>query len=185
MAKAEVIKIRNWAKFQHYKRRSPPWIRLYRDVIDTEEWRGLSDAAKALLAEVWLIASEGHPGGSLSADLHGIAWKTGRPFSATTAILAALQELHEASFLTLPASMVASTDASAFASMTGPQSQRTETEGETDTTRDQENGSPKGWSKDVVHVDLEELAIFCKDFGIPHEDMNRSLTQLGATELLP
>lgn len=52
------MKIKNWEKFQHFKDRRPPWIKLYRDILDDIEWHNLSgDAAKSLVM-LWLIASE-------------------------------------------------------------------------------------------------------------------------------
>lgn len=52
------IKIRNWHRFQHFKDRKPPWIKLYRDILDDILWHELdSDAAKCLIS-FWLIASE-------------------------------------------------------------------------------------------------------------------------------
>ena len=51
-------KIRNWEKFQHYKQRTPPWIKVYRSLLDEPEFYELSgDAAKTLIY-LWLIASE-------------------------------------------------------------------------------------------------------------------------------
>jgi hypothetical protein len=52
------IRIKGWEKFQHYKNRKPPWIKLYRDLIDDMEFYSLSgDAAKTLIL-LWVIASE-------------------------------------------------------------------------------------------------------------------------------
>lgn len=52
------MKIKNFAKFQHFKDRRPPWIKLYRDILDNMEWHELDgDSAKALVM-LWLIASE-------------------------------------------------------------------------------------------------------------------------------
>ena len=54
-----MIRIRNWAKFQHYKYRNPPWIKLYRELLNDPDWFELSgDTAKGLIG-LWLIASEG------------------------------------------------------------------------------------------------------------------------------
>jgi hypothetical protein len=51
-------KIKNWDKFQHFKDRRPPWIKLYRDILDDPQWFALSgDDAKALIC-LWLLASE-------------------------------------------------------------------------------------------------------------------------------
>jgi hypothetical protein len=53
-----MIKIKGWHKFQHFKDRRPPWIKLYRDILDDLEWHELdSDTAKMLIS-FWLIASE-------------------------------------------------------------------------------------------------------------------------------
>lgn len=52
------MRIKNWNKFQHFKDRRPPWIKLYRDILDDVDWHELDgDSAKALVA-IWLIASE-------------------------------------------------------------------------------------------------------------------------------
>lgn len=57
-------RIKGWAKFQHFKDRRPPWIKLYRDILEDPDWHDLDgDSAKVLVA-LWLIASEdeGHDG---------------------------------------------------------------------------------------------------------------------------
>lgn len=51
-------RVKNWKKFQHFKDRKPPWIKLYRDLLDDPDWHDLSgDEAKALVM-MWLVASE-------------------------------------------------------------------------------------------------------------------------------
>jgi hypothetical protein len=53
-----VYRIKGWSKFQHFKDRRPPWVKLYRDILEDPDWHELDgDAAKALVA-LWLIASE-------------------------------------------------------------------------------------------------------------------------------
>lgn len=56
-----MIRIRNWRKFQHYKHRNPPWIRLYTDIISDPEnnarWHLTSADAAKFLVELWLLAS--------------------------------------------------------------------------------------------------------------------------------
>lgn len=52
------MKIKGWKRYQHFKDRKPPWIKLYRDLLDDVEWFELSgDDAKSLV-QLWLIASE-------------------------------------------------------------------------------------------------------------------------------
>jgi hypothetical protein len=52
------MKIKNWNKFQHFKDRKPPWVKLYRDVLDDMEWYELDPLASKVLVMCWLIASE-------------------------------------------------------------------------------------------------------------------------------
>jgi hypothetical protein len=53
-----IIRIKDWAKFQHFKDRSPPWVKLYRDILDDIEWHELEPRAAKALVLLWLIASE-------------------------------------------------------------------------------------------------------------------------------
>lgn len=52
------IRIRNWSKHQHFKDRTPPWIKLYRDILDDPDWHALSGDDAKLLVGLWLVASE-------------------------------------------------------------------------------------------------------------------------------
>ena len=52
------MKIKNWNKFQHFKDRKPPWVKLYRDLLDDIEWHELDPKASKVLTMLWLIASE-------------------------------------------------------------------------------------------------------------------------------
>jgi len=52
------MKIKNWSKFQHFKDRKPPWVKLYRDVLDDLEWYELDPLSSKVLVMCWLIASE-------------------------------------------------------------------------------------------------------------------------------
>lgn len=49
---------KNWEKFQHYKDRVPPWIKLHRELLDDYEFHLLPIASKALAPFLWLLASE-------------------------------------------------------------------------------------------------------------------------------
>lgn len=49
---------RNWADFQHYKGRSPPWIKFHRGLLDDYDFQCLPIASKALAPMLWLLASE-------------------------------------------------------------------------------------------------------------------------------
>ena len=51
-------RVKGWSKFQHFKDRKPPWIKLYRDILDDMEWHELEPVAAKALVMIWLIASE-------------------------------------------------------------------------------------------------------------------------------
>jgi hypothetical protein len=52
------MRIKNWQKFQHYKHRSPPWIKLYRELLDDKQWHDLDGDSAKTLVMLWLIAAE-------------------------------------------------------------------------------------------------------------------------------
>lgn len=72
------IRVKNWAKFQHFKDRRPPWIKLYRDILDDKEWHKLDPVAAKDLVSFWLIASEYD--GDLP-DIETLAFRMRRPES--------------------------------------------------------------------------------------------------------
>lgn len=53
----EYLKVKNWTKFQHYKARNPPWIKLYRSMLADYEFCALSDTSKCHLMLIWLEAA--------------------------------------------------------------------------------------------------------------------------------
>jgi hypothetical protein len=50
--------VKNWNTFQHYKERSPPWIKLHRTLLDDKEFHDLPGEDARFLVLVWLLASE-------------------------------------------------------------------------------------------------------------------------------
>jgi len=54
------MRIKNWDQFQHYKtgRGAPPWIKLYRDLLNDPAWFELPPDAAKFLISCWLIAAE-------------------------------------------------------------------------------------------------------------------------------
>lgn len=54
----EYLKVKNWENFQHYKERTPPWIKLHRDLLRDYDFSCLQDASKLHLMLIWLLASQ-------------------------------------------------------------------------------------------------------------------------------
>ena len=57
-----ILKPKNWDKFQHYKDRCPPWIKLHRDLLNDRAYMNLPIASKAIAPLLWLLASESKDG---------------------------------------------------------------------------------------------------------------------------
>ena len=51
-------RIVNFRKFQNFHDRKPPWIKLYRDLLDNMDWFMLSPIASKSLINLWLLGSE-------------------------------------------------------------------------------------------------------------------------------
>jgi len=51
-------RIKDWDKFQHFKNRNPPWIKLYKDILNQRDINVLSDFSFRILIGLWLLASE-------------------------------------------------------------------------------------------------------------------------------
>ena len=65
---------KNWRDFQHYKDRSPPWIRLHRKLLDNKDFHKLPVESRALAPMLWLLASESIDG-IIDADLEELAFR--------------------------------------------------------------------------------------------------------------
>jgi hypothetical protein len=52
------IEVVNFDRFQHYKDRNPPWIKLYGTLLDDYQFSRLQDASKMHLLGIWLLASK-------------------------------------------------------------------------------------------------------------------------------
>ncbi|GER16710.1 hypothetical protein [Variovorax boronicumulans] len=93
---------RNWASFQHYKDRAPPWIKLHKGLLDDRIYQRLPLASKALAPMLWLLASESKDG-SFDGTVAELAF---RLRVSEPDITAGLQPLLDAGFFapTQPAS---------------------------------------------------------------------------------
>jgi hypothetical protein len=65
---------KNWGAFQHYKTRRPPWIKLYRSLLDDPDFMRLPVASKALAPCLWLLASE-YDNGTIDQAYDGVAYR--------------------------------------------------------------------------------------------------------------
>jgi len=71
MADFGVLTVKNWRTFQHYGKRAPTWIKVYRGLVDDHSWGHLPDESKAHLVGLWLLAA--HAEGNIPCDPDWIA----------------------------------------------------------------------------------------------------------------
>lgn len=65
---------KDWGTFQHYKTRSPPWIKLHRRLLDNFDFARLPVASRALAPMLWILASE-YQDGKITATLEEMAFR--------------------------------------------------------------------------------------------------------------
>lgn len=51
------LSVKGWERFQHYKDRDPPWVKLYRDLLSSESWVLGTDASRLLQIASILLAA--------------------------------------------------------------------------------------------------------------------------------
>lgn len=90
--------VKDWAKHQHYTKRDPIWIKLYRKILDDHAFSSLTDAQKGQLLMIWVLASTDQ--GRIPNDARFIASR----INASSKVN--LQVFIEAGFLTTEQSLV-------------------------------------------------------------------------------
>lgn len=52
--------VSNWDKWQTFRkdRGTPPWIKVYRNLLSNEQWVELSDSEKGHLVSIWILAAD-------------------------------------------------------------------------------------------------------------------------------
>jgi hypothetical protein len=65
---------KNWKSFQHYKERTPSWIKLHKGLLTDFAFTRLPVASRALAPMLWLLASE-YEGGEITASLEEVAFR--------------------------------------------------------------------------------------------------------------
>lgn len=68
---------KNWSEFQHYKDRSPGWIKLHKNLLDDYDFHSLPVASRALAPCLWLLASEADisENGEIKLDINKVAFR--------------------------------------------------------------------------------------------------------------
>ena len=128
------MKIKNWTKFQHFKDRKPPWVKLYRDLLDDIEWHELDPVAAKVLTMLWLIASEDN--GNIP-ELKILSFRLRMPLKTTKDCITKLNHWLEQD------------DINVISNGYQSDSLETETETERETKKEKEEDAPFGVSIEV------------------------------------
>jgi hypothetical protein len=125
------VRVKNWEHYQHYRGRRPPWIKLYRDLLDDHEWHLLDPFSAKTLISLWLLASEN------DGELPDVPTLAFRLRVAEQRVISALANLdhwleHDASNMLAPCKHDASTMLAACKQHATPETE-TETEKEKET----------------------------------------------------
>lgn len=192
MTKPRIV-ITDWDEMQHYgktgKRKitdSLKWVKIHLAMRHDRRWRMMSGDAKGLYIDLILLSADAKPHGQIDILPEELAYEMR---TTVGELLPVLAEVAGSGLIRAPgfhADIPLLADGKSDDSrLLAPGKPNAITEEEGEVEEEELPRSTKGWSDDVVHVDLDELALFCKDFGISHEEMNVSLKRLEATELLP
>jgi len=76
------IRVRSFDKYQHYKHRTPPWVKIHRKALSDRDFSSLPDSAWRLAWEILLLSSENGDRGSLEFEAASdLSWRLRRPIS--------------------------------------------------------------------------------------------------------
>lgn len=142
-----LLQPRNWAKFQHYKDRCPPWIKLHRDLLNDREFMCLPLASKALAPLLWLLASESKDG-TFDASTEELAFRLHLP---PTDIEKGLKPLIDKGFFIVDSKMLAERKQVAIPETETERETKTETKKKTAVADPPEGVSQSVW-EDFVQL---------------------------------
>ena len=127
------MKIKNWSKFQHFKDRRPPWVKLYRDLLDDPDWHELDAEAAKILVSLWLLASEDEDQEGKLPDAKRIAFRLRIPVNKVNQALTKLEH------------WLYHSDINAISERYQLDAPETETETETYTEKETDDGFDEFW----------------------------------------
>lgn len=145
------MKIKNWNKFQHFKDRRPPWIKLHREILDQRDIMMISDRSFKILTCLWLLASEDE---SKDGNLPSVPDIAFRLRMSEDDILTSIQELTP---------WVENGEIELISS--GYQTDITETEAYKEETEGDEKPKKKNSSNRFVPPSLDQVTNYCQERG--------------------
>ncbi|WP_029061923.1 hypothetical protein [Labrenzia sp. DG1229] len=150
--------VKNFDKFQHYKDRNPPWIKLYNELLDDYEFGCLPDISKWHLIAIWLLASRS--GNRIPMDARWVAKRINANDEPD------LQVLFDFGFL-IENQELRNVEQDASKPLAFARSRETETEGETEAETRGENVDEVQPSKPKYPSSEEQFEEWYADY--PHK----------------
>ena len=144
------MKIKDWSKFQHFKDRNPPWIKLYRDILDDRDWHELDGDSAKILTMLWVIASEDPGRSGCLPDIRKLSFRLRIPESQ---LKQSLKKLNH---------WVLFDDIETISPGYRDDAPETETEKEIEGEREKKTRKPKGSRLDTDSVLMPSWETFCK-----------------------
>ena len=95
------MRIKNWNKFQHFKDRRPPWIKLHREILEQRDISAISDCSFRVLVGLWLLASEDEAMEGNLPSIEDISFRLRMPESSIINSLSELESFVEQDDITL------------------------------------------------------------------------------------
>jgi hypothetical protein len=171
------IVITDWDRLQHFKDREPIWIKLYRALRQSRHWRLLSGDAAKLYIDLMLLASEEKPFGSIQLHLDELCWEVRLD---PDALIPLLEELGSAHLISSPGyrpdiKLISAGNQEDDVTLSLARSREVEAEEEVEVEK--ETTSVRDLKR-FLYLDTEELALFCRDFGISTDEKDATLERL-------
>jgi hypothetical protein len=176
MTEVSGIIIRDWDEKQHFKDRDPIWIKIYRALRHDRRWRQLSGDGCKLYIDLTLLAAEVEPFGTIQLHPADLAWEVRLDHEN---LRIALLEVAAAGLITVVGyrddiKLLSAGDQPDNEVLSLTRSR--EVEGEREKEKETTNGQRD--LKTYLYLDTEELALFCRDFGISTEEKDLTLERL-------
>lgn len=92
--------VRNFHKYQHYRKRRPPWVKLHRQILEDEKLMALPPEHRWIAVGLVILASESEPSSGGSRRVEQSEKEIGRRLGASTQLVrAAVKSLQSVGFL--------------------------------------------------------------------------------------
>lgn len=123
MGEPEYYQLKNWRKWQHYKKRCPPWIRVYKDLLDDPLFMDMPESWRWRIVALGLLGSR-NMDGRIPNQLSFVRQRIGAPKSFSFKPLVKMGWLVPASTTLAPCKQSATPEAESEADSSEAESEK-------------------------------------------------------------